>query len=135
MTKSGAKVAVKVQYPGIDKAIENDLKSISMLEMMMGPLSRKLNAKATLDEIRRVFLDELDYGREAEMSDVFRRINADDPDILIPEVHHASARPPCVTTVARPRSLRRRSCMPLKDPPEVDGAQRSSREIDHRGFG
>ncbi len=88
-TKAGAKVAVKVQYPGIDKAIENDLKSISMLETMIAPLSRKLNAKATLDEIRKVFLDELDYGREAEMADLFRRIHADDADILIPEVHHS----------------------------------------------
>lgn len=88
-TKAGAKVAVKVQYPGIDKAIENDLKSISMLETMIAPLSRKLNAKATLDEIRKVFLDELDYGREAEMADLFRRIHVDDADILIPEVHHS----------------------------------------------
>lgn len=88
-TKTGAKVAVKVQYPGIDKAIENDLKSISMLESMIAPLSRKVNAKQTLDEIRKVFLDELDYGREAEMADVFRRIHAEDPDILIPEVHHS----------------------------------------------
>lgn len=89
VTKTGANVAVKVQYPGIDKAIENDLKSISMLESMISPISRKLNAKQTLDEIRKVFLDELDYGREAEMSDVFRRINAGDSDILIPEVHHS----------------------------------------------
>ncbi|HMY15126.1 MAG TPA: AarF/ABC1/UbiB kinase family protein [Polyangium sp.] len=88
-TKTGAKVAVKVQYPGIDKAIENDLKSISMLETMIAPLSRKLNAKQTLDEIRKVFLDELDYGREAEMADLFRRIHVDDADILIPEVHHS----------------------------------------------
>jgi predicted unusual protein kinase regulating ubiquinone biosynthesis (AarF/ABC1/UbiB family) len=41
VTKTGAKVAVKVQYPGIDKAIENDLKSISMLETMIAPLSRR----------------------------------------------------------------------------------------------
>src|SRR5262245_2150039 len=30
-TRGGDKAAVKVQYPGIDKAIENDLKSMSML--------------------------------------------------------------------------------------------------------
>lgn len=89
VTKAGARVAVKVQYPGIDKAIENDLKSISLLETMMSPVSRKFNAKQTLDEIKRVFLDELDYGREAEMADVFRRMNAGDPEVLIPEVHHS----------------------------------------------
>src|SRR6185503_1943589 len=32
LTHGGESVAVKVQYPGIDKAIENDLKSLSLLE-------------------------------------------------------------------------------------------------------
>jgi predicted unusual protein kinase regulating ubiquinone biosynthesis (AarF/ABC1/UbiB family) len=80
---------VKVQYPGIDKAIENDLKSISLLETMMSPISRKVNAKPALEEIRRVFMDELDYAREAEMADLFRRLNQDEPDISVPEVHHS----------------------------------------------
>ena len=88
VTKGGDQVAVKVQYPGIDKAIENDLKSISLLEQMMSPVSRKVNAKPTLDEIRKVFTDELDYSREAEMADLFRRINAEDPEVHIPRVHH-----------------------------------------------
>jgi len=88
-TKAGELVAVKVQYPGIDKAIENDLKSISLLEQMMSPVSKKLNAKQTLDEIRQVFTDELNYSREAEMGDLFRRINAEDPDVVIPRIHHS----------------------------------------------
>jgi len=35
LTKEGDDVAVKVQYPGIDKAIENDLKSVTLLEQMV----------------------------------------------------------------------------------------------------
>ena len=88
-TQDGADVAVKVQYPGIDKAIENDLKSVTLLEQMVSPITRKLNAKQTLDEFRTVFMSELDYAREAEMADVFRRINAGDPGIYIPRVHHS----------------------------------------------
>jgi predicted unusual protein kinase regulating ubiquinone biosynthesis (AarF/ABC1/UbiB family) len=88
-TKGGDEVAVKVQYPGIDKAIENDLKSVSLLESMMSPISGKLHAKQTLDEIRKVFMDELDYTREAQMADLFRRMNRDDPDVVIPRVHHS----------------------------------------------
>src|SRR4029077_2440199 len=63
-TKDGHDVAVKVQYPGIDKAIENDLKSVGLLEQMVSPLSRKLHARQTLDEFRTVFTNELDYARE-----------------------------------------------------------------------
>lgn len=88
-TKGGERVAVKVQYPGMDKAIENDLKSVGMLEAMVAPIARKLNVRQTLDEFRRVFLDELDYAREAEMAELFRRMNAGDPDIYVPRVHHA----------------------------------------------
>jgi predicted unusual protein kinase regulating ubiquinone biosynthesis (AarF/ABC1/UbiB family) len=89
LTKDGHDVAVKVQYPGIDKAIENDLKSVTLLEQMVAPISRKLNAKQTLDELRTVFMSELDYAREAEMADVFRRINAGDPEVYIPRVYHS----------------------------------------------
>jgi predicted unusual protein kinase regulating ubiquinone biosynthesis (AarF/ABC1/UbiB family) len=89
VTKDGHRVAVKVQYPGIDKAIENDLKSVSLLEQMVSPISKKLNAHQTVDELRTVFMNELDYAREAEMADAFRRINADDPEVVIPRVHHS----------------------------------------------
>jgi len=88
-TKGGDQVAVKVQYPGIDKAIKNDLKSVNLLGSMMGPLSTKMNAKATLEELTEVFLSELDYTREAEMADVFRRIHSDDEDVVVPRIHQS----------------------------------------------
>lgn len=88
-TKGGDLVAVKVQYPGIDKAIENDLKSIQFFQSMMSPIAKKLHSQQTIDEIAKVFLDELDYGREAQMVDVFRRINREDPHAYVPKVHHA----------------------------------------------
>lgn len=88
-TKMGDRIAVKVQYPDIDKAIENDLKSISMLETMIAPVGRKYHSKETLDEIRSVFLAELDYGKEAENTEAFRRIHAGDDAIVIPKVFHS----------------------------------------------
>jgi predicted unusual protein kinase regulating ubiquinone biosynthesis (AarF/ABC1/UbiB family) len=88
-TRGGDRVAVKVQYPGIDKAVENDLKSLSMLETMIAPVGRRYHTKETLDEIRAVFLAELDYRHEAETAEVFRAIHEDDRDIVIPEVHHS----------------------------------------------
>jgi predicted unusual protein kinase regulating ubiquinone biosynthesis (AarF/ABC1/UbiB family) len=89
VTRTGDHVAVKVQYPGIDKALHNDLKSLSMLEMMISPVARQYQSKETLAEISRVFLNELDYGLEAENADLFRRITSDLPQVVIPHVHHA----------------------------------------------
>jgi predicted unusual protein kinase regulating ubiquinone biosynthesis (AarF/ABC1/UbiB family) len=88
-TRGGDRVAVKVQYPGIDKAIQNDLKSLSLLESMIAPVGRRYHSKEALDEIRAVFLGELDYRHEAEMGDVFRAIHADDESIVIPGVHQS----------------------------------------------
>jgi predicted unusual protein kinase regulating ubiquinone biosynthesis (AarF/ABC1/UbiB family) len=89
VTRSGEEVAVKVQYPGIDKAVENDLKSLSMLEIVIAPLSRQYQSKETLHEITKVFLNELDYGLEAENTDLFRRLLADLPSVVIPHIYHS----------------------------------------------
>jgi predicted unusual protein kinase regulating ubiquinone biosynthesis (AarF/ABC1/UbiB family) len=89
VTRGGDRVAVKVQYPGIDKAIANDLKSLSMLETMIAPVGRRYQSKETLDEVKAVFLAEIDYGHEAETADVFRKIHEGDAQIVIPRIHHS----------------------------------------------
>jgi predicted unusual protein kinase regulating ubiquinone biosynthesis (AarF/ABC1/UbiB family) len=88
-TRGGDRVAVKVQYPGIDKAIENDLKSLSLLESIISPVGRRYHTKETLAEVRAVFLAELDYRHEAESAEAFRAMHEDDGDIVIPRVHHS----------------------------------------------
>ncbi len=98
VTRSGEPVAVKVQYPGIDKAVQNDLKSLTMLEMLLAPLSRQYQSKQTLEEIKRVFLAELDYGLEAENVDLFRRLTSDVPQIVVPRVFHALSSRRVLTT-------------------------------------
>src|SRR5580698_2328607 len=89
VTRGGERVAVKVQYPGIDRAIENDLKGLSMLETMIAPVGRRYHSKEGLEEVKSVFLAELDYGLEAQTADTFRRIHQEDPEIVIPRVHHS----------------------------------------------
>ena len=93
-TRGGDAVAVKVQYPGIDKAIENDLKSLSMLESMIAPVGRRYHTKEALDEIKAVFLAELDYRHEAEIADAFRAIHdgrrRDRHPARVPRLHDAA---------------------------------------------
>lgn len=88
-THGGEQVAVKVQYPGIDKAVENDLKSLAVLEKFLSPIARPYQSKETLEEVSTVFMAELDYVREAQYTELFRRIHADCPHIIIPSVYHA----------------------------------------------
>ena len=89
VTRAGERVAVKVQYPGIDKAIENDLKSLSLLESMIAPIGRRYQSKEALEELRRVFMAEVDYRVEADAADAFRRVHEGDDAIVIPRIVHS----------------------------------------------
>jgi predicted unusual protein kinase regulating ubiquinone biosynthesis (AarF/ABC1/UbiB family) len=83
----GREVAVKVQHPGIDHAVESDLKNAGVLEGMVSALGpRVLNSKQVYDEIAERFREELDYELEAKRQHVFRELHADDPHIRIPAV-------------------------------------------------
>jgi predicted unusual protein kinase regulating ubiquinone biosynthesis (AarF/ABC1/UbiB family) len=83
----GREVAVKVQHPGIDQAVESDLGNIGLLEGMVtavGP--RKLDAARVFEVVRQRFREELDYRLEAEHQLHFMRVHAGDPTIRIPRV-------------------------------------------------
>jgi predicted unusual protein kinase regulating ubiquinone biosynthesis (AarF/ABC1/UbiB family) len=63
----GREVAVKVQHPGIARAVESDLENAGVLQGLVSTLGpRELNAKAVLDEVKARFREELDYTLEAE---------------------------------------------------------------------
>lgn len=104
---TGVKVAVKVQHPGIEHAIEADLKNASMLEMFAGKLVPKaLDSRRMLGEIAARFREELDYGLEADRQEQFARIHAGDPTIRIPEVIRSrSARRVLTTELVSGESL------------------------------
>ncbi len=81
----GRTVAVKVQHPGIQKAIEADLTNAGLLESMAAiGGARRFNSKNVLEVIKKRFREELDYGLEAENLRTFAQIHAGDPQILFP---------------------------------------------------
>jgi predicted unusual protein kinase regulating ubiquinone biosynthesis (AarF/ABC1/UbiB family) len=84
---NGDTVAVKVQHPGIDEAIESDLSNVGLLEGFIGALGpRALNSGAVLEEVKTRFREELDYRLEAERQEQFRQLHGADPSIAIPRV-------------------------------------------------
>ncbi len=84
---NGQAVAVKIQHPGIEIAIESDLSNAGLLEGFFGALGpRALNSAAVLEEVKARFREELDYRLEAERQQQFSRLYAGDPKIRIPRV-------------------------------------------------
>ena len=83
----GRMVAVKVQYPGIDRAIRSDLDNAEMLYSLFSSLALKgLDVKGLADELRARMFDELDYRIEAANQEEFWRRYTGHPFIRIPEV-------------------------------------------------
>ena len=83
----GTEVAVKVQHPGIKKAVESDLASASILESLGGMVgARRFDSKSHLAIMKERFREELDYALEGERLVAFSRIHEGDPFIRIPRL-------------------------------------------------
>jgi len=94
-TKEGLDVAVKVQHPGIHKAVESDLSSASVLESLaaLGG-TRRFKTDEVLAVIKQRFREELDYALEAERIQYFAGVHAGDPTVRVPHLvsTHSSKR-------------------------------------------
>jgi len=83
----GRAVAVKVQHPGIAKAVESDLENAGMLESLAATLVGKgANSRGLLNEIKTRFREELDYRLEARRQREFAQLFRGDPQIFVPAV-------------------------------------------------
>jgi predicted unusual protein kinase regulating ubiquinone biosynthesis (AarF/ABC1/UbiB family) len=85
--RDGRDVAVKVQYPGVDKAIQHDLDNAELLYGLFSTVAlRNLDVRALVDELRLRMRDELDYRLEALCQQQFASRYAGHPFIRIPGV-------------------------------------------------
>lgn len=101
--RDGREVAVKVQHPGIVKAVESDLSNVSVLEGFVGVLGgKRFEPKQMFDTIRARFREELDYVLEAERLSKFARLHAGDATVRVPGlVSSHSAKRVLTTELAR----------------------------------
>lgn len=79
-------VAVKVQYPGVDAAIESDLKNADMLGALLKQGFGGLEPDDMITEIRERLIEELDYRLEARNQQLFADYYRDHPHISVPDV-------------------------------------------------
>ncbi len=87
VVESELEVAVKVQHPGIAKAVESDLANAGVLESIaaLGG-ARRFDTKTQLEVIRRRFREELDYALEADRIEHFARVHEGDPTVRVPRL-------------------------------------------------
>ncbi|WP_084529362.1 ABC1 kinase family protein [Nocardia crassostreae] len=82
----GREVCVKVQYPGIDKAVRADVKNMALLTHGLKIIAPALDTKAMAEEIRDRVEEELDYELEAQNQRAAARLYRGHPFIVVPDV-------------------------------------------------
>lgn len=89
--RNGERVVVKVQRPRLNDVVQTDLRALRLvarLSMRYGPIRRRADVPALLDEFARVLWEELDYEQEAAHAERFQSMFADDDGIYVPRIHH-----------------------------------------------
>lgn len=92
--KTGQELAVKIQYPGIDGTIRDDVRNLLMF-MLPSRLSRDWeNVKEQFEDLRIRLERETDYEQEAAMQQRVRALFREDDGIVVPRVfpEHSTAR-------------------------------------------
>lgn len=98
ITTQGKPVAVKVQYKGIDRAVEVDLKNAYLLLPMLKKLAPGMDGRALLGELEERVLEELDYELEADRTRMVFRAVKGHPFFIVPSVHRSLSSRRVLTT-------------------------------------
>jgi hypothetical protein len=84
---SGEPLAVKIQYPGIGRAIRADFRALSALLVPLRLSRGWEHIKAQVEDVRRVVEMETDYEREADNLVRGRALFSEDDAIVVPRVY------------------------------------------------
>lgn len=91
---SGEEVAVKIQYPGIARAISSDFRNLFLFLLPARLTSDWENMKAQFEDLRFRLEQETNYDKEAANLQKARSLFRDEDGIVVPEVHprHSTCR-------------------------------------------
>jgi predicted unusual protein kinase regulating ubiquinone biosynthesis (AarF/ABC1/UbiB family) len=81
----GRALAVKLQYPEMQSAVESDLGQLRLVFALFKRLDGSIDPTQIADEVGDRLREELDYGREAKHMALYRTFLHDRPDIAVPE--------------------------------------------------
>lgn len=92
VARDGRDVAVKIQYPGADRALTADINQMMRLSKAFAGWVPGLEVRPLMEELKRHALDELDYLKESQSQRAFAAAFEGDPEFLVPHVLAAAPR-------------------------------------------
>lgn len=84
---NGTKLAVKIQYPGIQASIDSDVDNVASLLKMSGLIPAEVNYQQLLQEAKAQLQTEADYLQEARYLQRYRQYLAADQAYALPQVY------------------------------------------------
>ncbi len=83
---TGEIIALKIQYPAVDQAIESDLKALRVLLKISKLLPDEINLDEIFLEVKEMLYQELDYEKEAKLTKLYGEKIKGDPRFVTPQV-------------------------------------------------
>lgn len=99
---TGERIALKIQYPNVERAIDSDLRLVKLFLNSSRLLPSDFKLEPLFEEIRDVLQQESDYTREATLMDRYRELLAGDPRFVIPRVLERYSGPRLLATSFEP---------------------------------
>ncbi|MFH2006456.1 MAG: AarF/UbiB family protein [bacterium] len=96
--KSGQEVAVKIQYPDIDRIVHDDLRTLHRIVRVIERMLPDHGVPDVYREIRKIVLKELDFRDEAANIERIAANFPDRPNVAFPEVIHEFSTQRILTT-------------------------------------
>ncbi len=81
--KDGLQIALKVQYPGVARAIDGDLAALRFALQSTRLLPSGARYDALFEEVREMLHQEVDYQQERSQTEFFEKAFAEDPRYLV----------------------------------------------------
>jgi predicted unusual protein kinase regulating ubiquinone biosynthesis (AarF/ABC1/UbiB family) len=97
-THDGRDVAVKVQYPGIDRVVETDLRNMSLLVRFLARIERDFDYRLLFAEYTKYTPRELDFEMEGRSGEEVARNLAHRADVRVPKIDWSSTSRRVLTT-------------------------------------
>ncbi len=85
VTRAGQRVVLKVQYPGVDRALEADLANVESTAVLLARAAG-VPAQSYFGEVREALLEELDYRLEARNAQIVAEAAKGLADLHVPAV-------------------------------------------------
>lgn len=95
---TGEMIALKIQYPGVEKAIDSDLRALKSIFNLMKFLPRGKLTDHIFAEVRDMLVQEMNYELEAQETETYRERLKGDRRFIVPKVYREFCGPRIIAT-------------------------------------